>query len=309
MRISSWGNRTVGVVLTMLLLCGTGTTAAHAQLKFKLGKSQETAMGQDMYRELKPKLVTRGKEYDMVQRVGRRIVEFNDLREYDYTFHLVKDDSVNAFATPGGFLYVHTGLLKYMAYDESMLAGVMAHEIGHAKDRHVARGAEKQMQSQLGVGLLGMLLGEKNKDLVKLVGGASAMANLKYSRDMEEWADTHGVELAYNAGYDPYGMARGLKTLQGLYGKGGGFDEWLSNHPSNSSRVKRTARIAQEVSGQSEGYWAIPCPPKGHPLYDEYRGKCGSGKQIDAGYPLRSDEPQEYKRIDGRPSRRSGRVQ
>ncbi|MDQ3024313.1 MAG: M48 family metallopeptidase, partial [bacterium] len=247
------------VFAVTLLLCVVPLTAAHAQLKFKLGKSEESSIGKDMFDQVKSKqgLILKGKEYDLVQQIGKRLVERNSLTGYTYTFHLVKDDSVNAFATPGGYLYVHTGLLKYMGYDVSMLAGVMSHELGHIKDRHPSRGAEKQMQGQLGLGLLGMALGQKNKTLMQVLGGATGMANLKYSRDMEEWADRFGVELAYNAGYDPYGMARGLETLGALYGKGDSLSEWLGNHPSNSGRVARTMKIAKDVSGRDSGYWTI----------------------------------------------------
>jgi hypothetical protein len=131
------------------------------------------------------------------------------------------------------------------------------------------------------------------------------MANLKYSRDMEEWADRYGVELAYNAGYDPYGMVRGLETLGILYGKGDNLSEWMGNHPSNSGRVKRTLQIAEEVSGQPLGYWAIPCPPKGHPLYDKYKSICGKSGQrvIDSDYPLKREDSTIYYRREDRGSR------
>lgn len=294
------------VVIALCAICGLIVQPAHAQFKFKLGKGQEASIGSDMYKELKqkPGLVTRGKEYELVQRIGNKLVQTNNLADYDYKFMVVKDNEVNAFATPGGYLYVNLGLLKYMDYDESMLAGVMSHEMGHIKDRHPARGAEKAMQTQVGVGLLGLALGKKNRSLMQVVGGAAGMANLKYSRDMEEWADRYGVELSYNAGYDPYGMARGLETLQALYGKGDNLSEWMSNHPSNSGRVKRVRAIALEVSGQNEGYWAIPCPPKGHPLYDAYKGKCGKGRQlIDRDYPLKREDPTVIYRREDRKSR------
>lgn len=277
-------------VLTALVL----PCSAQAQ-SLRMGKAQEASIGKDMYEEFrqKPGLSTSGADYEQVQRIGRRIVEANDLREYDYTFHLVSDDAVNAFATPGGYLYVNRGLVRAMGYDESMLAGVMAHEIGHAKDRHVARGAEKQMQSQLGLGLLGLAIGRDQQTLMEVLGGAAGIANLKYSRDMEEWADTHGVELAYNAGYDPYGMVRGLETLAALHGSGNSLSEWFARHPSTSNRITRTTGIAREVSGREHGFMPIPCPPANHPLYETYRGRCSRSAQIDSDYPYRrpTDRP------------------
>jgi predicted Zn-dependent protease len=262
-----------GVLAALAVL----TPASAGGLKLKLSKSQEKSMAQDMYEDIKrdPGLVSKGKDYELIQQIGKRLVSKNNLTEYEYKFFLVKQDEVNAFATPGGYIYITQGLMQYMGYDPAMLAGVMAHEIGHAKDRHVARGVEKQLQASMGLGVLSMILGDRGGDVTDYLGPAIGIAQLSYSRDMEEWADRYGVELTHRAGYDAYGMVRGLETLQGLYGSVSGAEEWMTNHPSNSSRIKRTSQIAEEVSGRKMGYIKIPCPPKKHPLYEKYKGICG----------------------------------
>src|SRR5688572_15995563 len=114
---------TVVSLLVTLVVSALAIQPAQAQFKFKLGKGQEASIGGDMYSELKqkPGFVTKGKDYELVQRIGEKLVRANNLTDYEYRFTVVRDDEVNAFATPGGYLYVNVGLLKYMGYDESML--------------------------------------------------------------------------------------------------------------------------------------------------------------------------------------------
>ena len=239
---------------------------------FRLSKKQEAQVAKSMHDDLAkdPGLVVKGKEYDLVQKVGARLVDKNHLTQYEYKFFVVKQDEVNAFATPGGYIYITAGLLKYMAYDPSMLAGVMAHELGHAKDRHVVKAFEKQMQGTLGLGALSILLGKKNQDVTGAIGAAGGVVLLKYSRDQEEWADRSGVELANRASYDAYGLTRSLECLKELYGTSNDVAVWTSNHPATADRIKRTNTIARSVCMKPQGYMAIPQPPKGHPLYALY---------------------------------------
>jgi len=245
---------------------------------FKMSLSQEEEIASELHDELAedPGLITEGERYDLVQEIGARLVEKNNLDEYEYKFFLVKDEEVNAFATPAGYIYVTEGLLDYMAYDESMLAGVMAHELGHAKDRHVAKGYEKAMTGVLGLTVLDIALGKKNEDITNAVAVGGQVIYLKYNRDQEEWADRYGVDLAYNAGYDAYGLVRGLECLEALHGSADDISVWLQNHPSTDDRVDRTLKIAAETCGQPHGYMKIPAPPKDHPLYEKY-GPEGSG--------------------------------
>lgn len=247
----------------------------------KLSKKQEATIAKSMHDDLAkdPGLIEKGKDYELVQQVGKRIVEKNHLTQYDYKFFLVKQDEVNAFATPGGFIYVTAGLMKYMAYDPSMLAGVMAHEIGHAKDRHVVKNFEKQMQGAVGLGVLSVLLGKQHQDVTGAVGAAGGMALLKYSRDQEEWADRAGVELAYRAGYDAYGLPRSLECLNALYGSADPVGVWTSNHPATADRIKRTQGIAKSVSMKDQGYMPIPFAPKDSPLFPLYGKAAQAAKQ------------------------------
>lgn len=273
-----------GVLALGLVALQLGAVQAGGLKLFKMSKAQEAEIAQQMNAEYgqEPGLITKGSQFDQLQRIGRRLVERNSLKEYEYKFFLVKDDSVNAFATPGGYLYVHKGLMDLMAYDESMLASVIAHEIGHARDRHVAKGYEKAATGGTAIGILGAVLGQKSdnaKLITNLLASAGSLMYLKYNRDQEDWADRAGVELSYKAGYDAFGMVRGLQCLEALYGSSGKLDNFFESHPPNRERIERTKRIAQELSGKQHGYRSVPRPPKqDHPLTPFY-GPEGSERQ------------------------------
>src|SRR5690606_1294949 len=115
----------------------------------------------------------------------RKLVSMNEevigSSEFELQFFLVKDKAVNAFATPGGYIYVTQGLMDVMAYDQNMVAAVMAHEIGHVLERHVADGYEKAMQGAAGLTVLGVLLGKKNRDALSLLESAGGIIYLKFN--------------------------------------------------------------------------------------------------------------------------------
>ena len=233
----------------------------------------------------------------IVQNMGRKLVSMNKDQladeDFEYQFFVIKDEKVNAFATPGGYIYVTEGLLDVMAYDRSMVAGVVAHEMGHVLKHHVADGYEKAMQGSAGLTLLGVLLGNKNRDALSLLESVGGVVYLKFNRDQEEEADRLGVSLSYQAGYDPFGMMRSLQCLQAMYGSADDVGEWLQDHPATEDRVERTEYIAQESSGHENGYWPIPAPPsKDHPLFELYgkQDAAGSGEVTKSTSPAKGDK-------------------
>jgi predicted Zn-dependent protease len=275
-------------VLGMLLLAVPVAAQAGGLKLFKMSLAQEQEVADELHKELEadPGLVTKGKQFDQVQRIGKQLVEKNKLTQYEYKFFVTKDEEVNAFATPGGYIYVTTGLLDVMGYDDAMVAGVMAHELGHAKDRHVAKGYEKAMQGSAGLTVLGMLLGKGSEDVVNIVGSLGGVVYLKYNRDQEEWADRYGVDLGFAAGYDAYGLTRSLECLGQIYGSDDHpIAEYMSNHPPTADRIQRTNKIAYATSGgHYNGYRTIPCPPsKDHPMWALYGGRCGKNTKEDDG--------------------------
>lgn len=149
---------------------------------------------------------------------------------------------VNAFALPGGYIYVYSGLLL-AADDEAEVAGVLGHEIGHVVGRHSAN----QMASQMGLGLLAAIaLGEEPQQLAQLVAQlSSAGALASFSRDDERESDEYGVEYTVAAGYDPQGLKSffaKLKALEEGHSRSD-LEKFLSTHPATSERIRRIDKL------------------------------------------------------------------
>jgi predicted Zn-dependent protease len=143
---------------------------------------------------------------------------------------VVADDQVNAFALPGGEVFVLTGLLERVGDDDSMLRGVLAHELGHAVRRHGLRSLARSAATSVAIG---WLLGNVDEMGRTLVAGASELEGLSYSRVMETEADQFAVELLTRAGRDPAGLARFLESLEQVP-----VPELLSTHPDPRARAE-----------------------------------------------------------------------
>jgi len=158
----------------------------------------------------------------------------------DWQFQVMDSPVVNAFAAPGGYIFVTRGLLAAIN-DEAELAGVLAHEIGHVTARHSARNYSQSLLTGLGVQLGTVLAGSYGSLVGPLLEAGTGLLFLKYSRDDERQADALGVEYASKGGYDTNRMADFFVTLQRqetLEGGGGGgaLPEWFSTHPSPVDR-------------------------------------------------------------------------
>lgn len=179
-----------------------------------------------------------------INRVGQKLLTGVEKVEFPYTFKVVKDDSINAFAIPGGHTYVNTGLIK-AADNEDELAAVMAHEINHVVARHSTR----QLTQQYGYALvLQLLLGQNPNMLAQLASQLFGKAgSLYYSRGMESQADYLGVKTMYNAGYNPAGMEKFFQKLQAeSQQEPGKLTKFLSSHPLTSERIQSVkAEIAK----------------------------------------------------------------
>jgi hypothetical protein len=186
---------------------------------------------------------------EWVQSVGRRLVraipsEFQH-REFNYTFEVVNQKEINAFALPGGPMFLNRGMIE-AAKSESEVAGVMGHEIAHVALRHGTAQATKGQKFQLGA-LLGQVAGA-------VVGGTAGAVIaqgsqfglgtyfLKYGREYERQADLLGAQILAGAGYDPRQMANMFKTIEAQGGRSG--PEWLSSHPNPGNRYEAINREA-----------------------------------------------------------------
>lgn len=180
-----------------------------------------------------------------VEKIGQRLVasippEFQH-SEFRYYFKVVNARDINAFALPGGPMYVNRGMIE-AARTEGEMAGVMAHELSHVALRHGTAQATKAGKYQTGAaiaGILGTILG--GPGLGQVAQAPFAVAFLRYSREYETEADILGARIMANAGYDPRDLANMFRTIEAQGGGGGGF---LSDHPSPANRY---ARINQEA--------------------------------------------------------------
>jgi predicted Zn-dependent protease len=179
--------------------------------------------------------------------LGRRLVSAlppQDQRLWDYRFHVIDSPEVNAFALPGGSIFLFTGLYDQI-HTEDALAAVTGHEMTHVRKQHWAQGYVKQQEREAGIGLL-LGLFHAGQAVQTVAGLADSAIGLKFSRGEEDQADAGGLDDMVAAGYDPQGMLQLFGTLQKVAGNGGEFGtDFLSNHPLTSDRIKHTQqRIA-----------------------------------------------------------------
>lgn len=216
-----------------------------------LPRSQELALGAETSQEIlkKEKQSTDPRYVDPVRRVGRRIAEVSG-EDYDWEFHVIDaPDTVNAFALPGGKIFVYTGLFK-LAATEPELATVVAHEVGHVIARHGAERMSLGVVAQLGQQVAGTLLGSGSSvaaraAMVAYGVGANVGVILPFSRTQEFEADHLGLILMAKAGYDPE-AALGFWTKMAAQDKDAP-PEYLSTHPSDGNRIEAIKELLPEA--------------------------------------------------------------
>jgi predicted Zn-dependent protease len=219
--------------------------------KNRFSPAQDVELGRRAAAELRQELplVRDRRTISYVERIGENLIEAIPARlrqpGFRYTFQVVDRRDINAFALPGGPIFVNRGMLD-AARNEGEIAGVIAHEISHIVLRHGTAQATKGQKFQLGA-LAGQVIGS-------MIGGrtGAVVANgsqiglgtyfMKYSREYEREADLLGAQIMARAGYDPREMANMFRTIARRSGNGG--PEWLSDHPSPSNRYEAINREA-----------------------------------------------------------------
>ena len=179
-----------------------------------------------------------------VQALGAKLVAHAPGEKWPYNFHVVNQKEINAFALPGGPIYVNLGTIQ-AADNEGQLAGVMAHEISHVVQRHATRAATKQMYAQLPLAVLGGLLGHGIGGQLAQLGISFGVGSyfLKNSRQAESEADLLGTDIMYDTGYDPHAMAQFFQKLEQSGGAAG--PQFLSDHPNPGNRF---TAVSKEVA-------------------------------------------------------------
>ena len=215
-------------------------------------KQQDIQLGQQAAEQVRRqyRVVQNQELQDYIRRVGGRIASQREAQSsgFQFTFTLVNDPSVNAFALPGGPAFVHTGLIL-AADNEAQLAGVLAHEISHVILRHGTNQASKANLIQIPAILAGAATGSNL--LAQLTGLVGSGFMLKFSRGAESEADAMGTRLMNEAGYNPIEMARFFEKLEA--DTGGRAPELLSDHPNPGNRVKAVEAEIQGLPQQTYG--------------------------------------------------------
>ena len=172
-----------------------------------------------------------------IKRLGANLASHAPGEKWPYNFHVVNQKEINAFAMPGGPVYINLGTIQ-AADNEAEVAAVMSHEISHVVQRHSTRAATRQMEAQVPLSILGGLLGKGIGGQLTQLGIQFGVGSyfLKNSRQNEQEADLLGTDIMYDTGYDPYDM---VEFFDKLKQKGGpGAPQFLSDHPDPGNRVE-----------------------------------------------------------------------
>jgi predicted Zn-dependent protease len=236
-------NKKIWTIFFILLVSTTQVAQLSAQTRLKPGMNlfslrDDVQIGQRSAAQVERQYRTYNDS--RVSRIGQRLAARSTMPNLPWRFRVIDRADVNAFALPGGYVYVTSGLLRRVRND-SELAGILAHEINHVTLRHGTNQASKAMLAQMPLQILsGRLRGGLAGNLAQL--GISFGLNslfLKNSRGAETQADVGAVQLMRRAGYSPSGL---VSFMQTLHGSGGGF---FSDHPSPANRI---GRIQQEMA-------------------------------------------------------------
>ncbi len=237
-----------------LLLASCAVNPATGERMFSLvSESQEIEMG----RESHPAIVGSMGLYEdeevqeYFDELGRRMAAISERPQLPWEFTVLDDPLINAFALPGGFVYVTRGIMVYMR-SEAELVGVLGHEIGHVTARHSVEQISRQQLLQVGAGV-GMILSPQVRANAAAVSQALQLVTLKFGRDDEMQSDDLGLRYMTALGYDPYHHASVFSMLGSVTSGGGDqIPEWLSTHPNPENREGRILEAihAREAAGE-----------------------------------------------------------
>ncbi|MGH7545571.1 MAG: M48 family metallopeptidase [Gemmatimonadota bacterium] len=182
------------------------------------------------------------------ERLGTRIAQNADPRKLEYHFFVVNSDVVNAFALPGGYVYLNRGLIE-RAHELSEVAGVLGHEIGHVVARHGVDQMQKAQAANVGLGITYILLGRQPTDVeAAAINVGGGLVFMKFSRDDEREADHLAVDFLIESGIDPHGIPAMFKILlEERRRRPGLLEQWFSSHPLTEDRIAEVQEIIARV--------------------------------------------------------------
>jgi predicted Zn-dependent protease len=231
------------IVAALAAACATNPVTGKKELSF-ISEAEEVAMGQQADAEIRREMGVYPDEelQRYVSDIGMRLAQQSHRPNLAWTFTVVDSPAINAFAVPGGFVYITRGILPYLS-DESELAGVLGHEIGHVTARHVNQQLSRQTMGGIGLMVLSIFV-PQTAPFQDVSSMGLGMLFLKYGRDDELESDRLGMEYAAALGYDPSAVPRFLSTLSRVSKlTERGVPNWLSTHPEPESRVVKAEPV------------------------------------------------------------------
>jgi predicted Zn-dependent protease len=251
-----WGRLSIAALVALISIVSYLTTRTKNELTGEtqhvaMSVEQEIGMGLQAVPEMESQYGDESSDREgraLVNEVGQRLVEHSVAAKsrYEFRFHLLADGrTINAFALPGGQVFITEGLFRHLK-TEGQLAGVLGHEIGHVIERH---SAQQLAKSQLTEGLTGAAVlasydpnNPRSRDTAAVAVAIGKLVSLRYSRGDELQADEWGIKLTASAGYDPRAMLGVMEVLEAA-SHGGEPPEFFSTHPNPEHRLERIKRL------------------------------------------------------------------
>ena len=243
--------------------CATNPVTGRREFAF-LSEAQEIALGQQSDADIQQQmgLYEDDRLQEYVKDIGHSLAAVSHRPDLPWQFSVVDSAAVNAFALPGGFIYVTRGIMAYLP-DEAALAGVLGHEVGHVTARHSVQAYTRATSAQLGL-LAGQVFVPAMRNpygpsLTDAAGSGLGLLFLKFGREDEMQADRLGAEYSAEGGWHPEGVADMLSTL-GRISEGTdrrGVPNWMSTHPEPEARVVEITPVVEQLLAETDTAWRV----------------------------------------------------
>lgn len=242
-------------IFLLLMLSCVPTGPGGKKSFILIPTSTEVEIGKQVAKDVESeeKVLNNPTVQNYINKVGQKIAKVCDRKDVKYKFKVLDSEEINAFACPGGFIYIYSGLMKQFD-NEAQLSAVLAHEVGHV----VARHSIKRLQAVYGYTIvMEVALGDKMGDAARqLVDGAAGLILQGYGRENEYEADNMGVLYSKKAGYNPKGMIQVFEKFKKMEGKPpNAFEKLLASHPPAKDRIGNANKQIKKIGGTNLPYY------------------------------------------------------